>query len=470
MNVPRLVIAGTGSNVGKTTVTLALLAALRQQGRKVQPFKAGPDYIDPGHHTMATGRPSRNLDGWMLGAAVNREIFCRAAADADLSIIEGMMGLFDGSSPTDESGSTAELAKQLGAPVLLVIDGSAMARSAAAMVLGYARFDPKLNVAGVLFNRIGSAGHYQLLKAAVEAASNLTVVGYLKPAQDLTIGDRHLGLRTAIEQGSSDLYERLGRAATETVDLGKVEALACSAGDFHEASVSPTLHASRQTFHEPVRIGVAYDPAFCFYYQENLELLEAEGAQLVKFSPLRDKTLPQADLLYLGGGYPELYGATLAENQSMKNAIRSFAEKGGPIYAECGGMMYLTQAIRDLEGRSHDMVGLFPAEAVMSKQGLTIGYREVELARPCLLGESGIKARGHEFHYSSLAPRGPLDYGCRMIDAKGAEKGQDGLLVGNVVALYAHLHFSSQPSLAHALVTSARVWKERCAGNQVGTG
>ncbi|MBI5410851.1 MAG: cobyrinate a,c-diamide synthase [Nitrospirae bacterium] len=477
MNVPRLVIAGTGSNVGKTTVTLALLAALRQRGRKVQPFKVGPDYIDPGHHTMATGRPSRNLDGWMLGAAVNREIFGRAAADADISIIEGMMGLFDGSSPTDESGSTAELAKQLGAPVLLVIDGSAMARSAAAMVLGYARFDPKLNVAGVLFNRVGSASHYRLLKEAVEAETNLVVVGYLKPDPTVTVPDRHLGLVTAIEQGSTGFYDRLAKAAIEMVDLDRVETIARSSGGLPplckgreggvENSTSPSPSLQRRG-RVGVRVGVAYDQAFCFYYAENLELLEAAGAEIVKFSPLKDQSLPDIDLLYLGGGYPELHGAALAGNQSMKNAIRSFAGKGGPIYAECGGMMYLTQAIRDLDGRSHDMVGLFPAEAVMSKQGLTIGYREVELARPCLLGESGIKARGHEFHYSSLAPRGLLDYGCRMTDARGAEKGQDGLSVGNVVALYAHLHFSSQPSLAHALVTSARVWKERCAGSQVG--
>ena len=466
MNVSRLVIAGTSSGVGKTTVTLALLAALKRRGRTVQPFKVGPDFIDPGHHTAATGRASRNLDGWMLGAAVNREIFLRAAADADVSIIEGMMGLFDGSSPTSEAGSTAELAKQLGAPVLLVIDGSAMARSAAAMASGYARFDPKLRVAGVLFNRVGGEGHYRLLKEAVEAETNLTVVGYLKPDPALVIGDRHLGLRTAIEQGPGDLYEKLGKAAAETVDLDVVEELARSAIPL--TLPSPPAGERTEVRGRPVRVGIAYDPAFCFYYQENLELLEAEGAQLVKFSPLRDKTLPQADLLYLGGGYPELYGETLAGNDSMKKAVKAFADGGGPIYAECGGMMYLTQAIKDLEGQSHEMVGLFPAEAVMNKRGLTIGYREVELARSCLLGEPGTKVRGHEFHYSSLVPSGSLNYACHLADARGQERGQDGLLAGNVVALYAHLHFSSQPGLAHALVSSARAWSER--RSQVGDG
>jgi len=467
MDAPRLVIAGTSSGVGKTTVTLALLAALTRRGRTVQPFKAGPDFIDPGHHTAATGRASRNLDGWMLGAAVNRDIFLRAAADADLSIIEGMMGLFDGSSPVSEAGSTAELAKQLGAPVLLVIDGSAMARSAAAMASGYARFDPKLRVAGVLFNQVGAEGHFRLLKEAVEAETNLTVVGYLKPDPALAIGDRHLGLRTAIEQGPGDLYEKLGKAATETVDLGLVEALARMAGELDPLPAPPL---SRGRAGVGVRIAVAYDPAFCFYYQENLELLETAGAQLVKFSPLQDKALPQADLLYLGGGYPELYGEALAGNESMKKAVKAFADSGGPIYAECGGMMYLTQAIKDFEGRSHEMVGLFPAEAVMRKPGLTLGYREIEITSPCVLGQPGTKARGHEFHYSSLVPHGSLNYACRLADARGQERGQDGLLAGNVVALYAHLHFSSQPSLARTLVAWARARSKRSFDPSTGSG
>lgn len=467
MNVPRLVIAGTYSGVGKTTVTLALLAAFTARGRRVQPFKIGPDYIDPGHHTAATGRPSRNLDGWMLGTSVNRDIFVRAAAGADLSIIEGMMGLFDGSSPTSEVGSTAEMAKQLGAPVLLVIDGSAMARSAAAIASGYARFDPSLRVAGVLFNRVGGEGHYRLLKDAVEADTDLAVVGYLKPEAALTIGDRHLGLVTAIEQGSREFYERLGRAAAETVDLERVEALAkdvrgevlgvrSEGKEIQPDQGSSTLHASRLTPHAPIRIGVAYDAAFCFYYQDNLELLEAEGGEIVRFSPLRDHVLPDVDLLYLGGGYPELHGETLAANTGMRAAIGSFARQGGPIYAECGGMMYLTKSIKDFEGRSHEMVGLFPAEAVMRKPGLTLGYREIEITSPCILGRPGTKARGHEFHYSSLAPSGTLDYACAVADAKGQARSPDGLLLGNTVALYAHLHFGSQPDLARALVASAR--------------
>jgi cobyrinic acid a,c-diamide synthase len=452
---PRLVIAGTSSGVGKTTVTLALLAALNARGRLVQPFKVGPDFIDPGHHTAVTGRMSRNLDGWMLGEALNREIFVHGAAGADLSLIEGMMGLFDGSSPVNEIGSTAELAKQLAAPVLLVIDGSAMARSAAAMVSGYARFDPKLRVAGVLFNRVGGEGHYRLLKEAVEAETEVAVVGYLKPDPAVTVEDRHLGLVTALERGSTELYDRLAKAAMETVDLALIERLgqSCSPVPLAPASQSSAVYGTAKP---SVRMGVAYDPAFCFYYPENLELLEDEGAEIVKFSPLHDDALPEVEMLYLGGGYPELYGAQLAGNVAMRQAIRAFAERGGTIYAECGGMMYLTEAIRDFDGTAHDMVGLFAAEAVMKKPGLTLGYRTVELSQAGILGGPGAQARGHEFHYSTLVAKEPLPYACALTDAQGHPAGRDGLATGNVLALYTHVHFASRPAMAAALVDSAR--------------
>ncbi len=463
---PRLIIAGTQSGVGKTTVTLAILAALKARGRLMQAFKVGPDFIDPSHHSAATGRPSRNLDGWMLGEAINRDIFTRAAADADISIIEGMMGLFDGSSPVNEIGSTAELAKQLDAPVLLVMDGSAMARSAAAMVSGYAKFDPVLRVKGVLFNRVSSEGHYNLLKEAVEQETDVVAVGYLRPDPAMTISDRHLGLVTAMEQGTGELYGLLAKAAVETVDLDRIEALAQEVrgealgvrGERDSAGQDRnrlTPDASRLTAGR-VRIGVAQDLAFCFYYPDNLELLEAEGAELVKFSPMNDQVLPDVDMLYLGGGYPELHGERLAGNVSMRTAIRRFAERGGTMHAECGGMMYLTQAIRDFAGTAHEMVGLFPAEVVMKKSGLTLGYRTVELSHDCILGASGTIARGHEFHYSTLVPKGRLDYACALHDARGESKGSDGLIVGNTLALYSHLHFSSQPQMAGALLASAR--------------
>lgn len=461
MNAPRFVVGGTHSGVGKTTATLAILAALKARGRRVQAFKVGPDFIDPGHHTAVTGRPSRNLDGWMLGEAVNREIFTRAAADADLSIIEGMMGLFDGSSSVNDIGSTAELAKQLDAPVLLVIDGSTMARSVAAMVSGYAKFDPALRVAGVLFNRVSNEGHYNLLKEAVEHESDVMVVGYLRPDPAVTISDRHLGLVTAMEQGNGELYERLAKAVKETVDLYQLEALASSCKEL--PALAPQSAMTKQD--RTVRIGIAYDPAFCFYYPDNLELLEEAGAELVRFSPLNDRLLPDVDMLYLGGGYPELHGEVLARNVAIRTAIRQFAERGGTIYAECGGMMYLTQAIRDFAGRSHEMVGLFPAETVMRKSDLVLGYRTVECSQGCILGESGTTMRGHEFHYSALVPKGELQYACALRDAQGECKGSDGLVVGNVLALYTHVHFASWPQVVKSLVSSVRRTSPRFAVN-----
>lgn len=455
---PRLVIAGTHSGVGKTTVALALMAALRARGLVVQPFKAGPDFLDPGHHQLVTGRPSRNLDGWMLDERANRAIFSRASGDADLSLIEGMMGLFDGSSPVHERGSTAELAKQLHAPVLLVIDGSAMARSAAAMASGYARFDPGLPVQGVLFNRVRSEGHYCLLKKAVESETDLAVVGYLRPDASVTIPDRHLGLRTALETGHCDLYDRLGQSAAQTIDLDRVVALARSVGRLVAEPPADPVVGGRQ---EKVRVGLAYDAAFCFYYQDNLDLLEAAGAEIVRFSPVHDAHLPDVDLLYIGGGYPELFGPALECNASMRAAVKQFSDSGGAIYAECGGLMYLTQAIRDGEGRRHAMVGVFPAEVVMRESSLTLGYRTVETVRACLLGPAGTSVRGHEFHFSVLEPKGEVSYACALADAAGQPVGRDGLMKGNTLALYSHQHFGSNPEIAGNLLKAAR--QERAA-------
>jgi cobyrinic acid a,c-diamide synthase len=455
---PRLVIAGTHSGVGKTTVTLALLSALTRRGRRVQAFKVGPDFIDPGHHTMVTGRPSRSLDGWMLGEQLNRSIFTRAAADADLSIIEGMMGLFDGSSPVNEIGSTAELAKQLQAPVLLVVDASAMARSIAAMVSGYAKFDPALRVGGVLFNRVAGEGHYRLLKEAVQAETDLTVMGYLRPDPTVEISDRHLGLTTAMEQNATALYDRLGTSAMDTIDVDAVECLARSAEEMTTIPAAPSPGKRKEG---TVRVGVAHDPAFCFYYPDNLELLEGEGADLVKFSPMNDQALPNVDMLYFGGGYPEVYAAQLSGNVAMRRAVRSFADRGGVVYAECGGMMYLTQAIWDFDGRSHEMVGLFSGHAVMQKGSMTLGYRTMKCVRPCILGAEGLTVRGHEFHYSTLKPTGTLEFACELQDAQGQSKGADGLSRRNAFALYTHLHFASQPQIATNLLATARRFTPR---------
>lgn len=455
MNFPRLVIAGTHSGVGKTTVTLALLSAFRAQGRTIQPFKVGPDFLDPGHHQLASGRESRNLDGWMLGAVLNRTIFQEAAHGADLSIIEGMMGLFDGSSPVKETGSTAELARQLNAPILLVVDGSAMARSAAAMVYGYAQFDPSLNVAGVIFNRVNSEGHYLLLKEAVEQETRIPVVGYLATDSEVTIPDRHLGLRTALEGSGTELYTKLGQLASATINLGRVERLAQASPEMLVAnSAMPAKDSS--PVNRSIRVGVAFDPAFCFYYPENFKFLEAAGGELVRFSPMNDPSVPDVDLVYLGGGYPEIYAEVLQRNSAMRQSIQAFAARGGVVYAECGGLMYLAKTLRDFNGTVYDMVGVIPAETAMSRTKMTLGYRELTVTHTGLLGEQGAKIRGHEFHYSTLHPKGDLDYLGHLTDAQGRDRGGDGITVGNAIALYTHLHFSSHPHVPAALVEAAR--------------
>jgi cobyrinic acid a,c-diamide synthase len=255
-----------------------------------------------------------------------------------------------------------------------------------------------------------------------------------------------------MEQGTGELHRRLAKAAAETIDLDQVEALAQMCKELPVTASQPVIRNQGRT----IRIGVAQDQAFCFYYHDNLESLEAEGAELVTFSPMNDQVLPDVDMLYLGGGYPEIHGEVLAGNVGMRMAIRQFADRGGTIYAECGGMMYLTQAIRDFAGTSHDMVGLFPAEAVMQKSSMTLGYRTISCSRHCILGEAGMTARGHEFHYSTLISKGSLDYACGLHDAQGDSKGSDGLVMGNTLALYTHIHFASQPQLAGALVASAR--------------
>ena len=356
MNQPTrgLVIAGTQSGVGKTTLTLGLLYALARRGLTVQPFKVGPDFIDPGHHTRAAGRVCRNLDGWMLSREANLALFRRQARGADVAVVEGVMGLFDGYDGASEAGSTAQMAKWLGLPVLLVVDARAMARSAAALVHGFASFDPALSLAGVVFNRIGSPAHLEYLQQALTSLPGVRCFGGLPRDQELAIPERHLGLATAEDHPLDDSYlARLADRLEAHLDLpGLLAALPpLTLPEEPAQAASPPL----------VRLGVARDRAFCFYYPENLELLASFGAELVPFSPLEDRELPAGlDGIYLGGGYPELYAGQLAANEPLRQALKAGAAGGLPIYAECGGLMYLAREIRDLEGRVHPMAGVFP--------------------------------------------------------------------------------------------------------------
>ncbi|MBM4285717.1 MAG: cobyrinate a,c-diamide synthase [Deltaproteobacteria bacterium] len=454
-----LVVAGTHSGVGKTTLTLGLIHAFRRRGLTVQPFKVGPDFIDPGHHTRVAGRSSRNLDGWMLSREANLAIFGRRGRGADLLVVEGVMGLFDGFAGDTEDGSTAQMAKWVGLPVLLVVDARSMARSVAALVQGFTGFDPDLAFLGLILNRVGGPRHRQYLEAALGQAPGVRSFGALPREADLAIPERHLGLATTEDHPLTDAYlDRLADLLEAHLDL---DGLLAAAPAVRLPAVEPLSPAS-----PAVRLGVARDRAFCFYYWENLEYLAYYGAELVFFSPLQDRELP-ADLhgLYLGGGYPELSAPALADNDSLRRAIREAAAAGLPIYAECGGLMYLSDEIRTTEGRAFPMTGVLPLQVRMLPRLQALGYREVTLAASCLLGPAGARGRGHEFHYSEIVSGADgLARLYRLTPRTGKEETREGFAVHNVLASYVHLHFAGNPDLARHLVAACREYKRKATG------
>ncbi len=471
-----LVIAGVSSGVGKTTVTVGLLEAFRRLGLRVRAFKVGPDFIDPGFHAQVTGGPSYNLDGWICSRESVLETVARQAADADLALIEGVMGCFDGSDGKGEEGSTAQVAKWLGAPVVLVADARAMARSGAAVVLGFERFDPDLPIAGVIWNRVSGETHARWLDDALQQHCRALPLGWLPREEALALPERHLGLVTARERRlTREFLDALVSAVEKSVDLDRLLSLAKSQVEPRPPHPDPlpqrgrgkrvlslSLEGEGEGEGAPaVKIGVAMDEAFQFYYPANFDLLKAAGAELVFWSPLMDSILPAVDGLYLGGGYPELYARELSANVTMREAIRAFAESGRPLYAECGGLMYCSRALEDLDGNEHPMVGLLPTTVRMKPKKLTLGYVEVEFAADSPLAPAGAQVRGHEFHYSRIdevpasVPRvyrlrrrrggkGGKPEAGREINAERAE----GYLVDNALMSYVHLHFGSNPEIA----------------------
>ncbi len=437
-------------------MTLAILSALRRQGKTVQAFKAGPDFIDPGHHALATGRPSRNLDTWMLSAESIKDILADASQDADISIVEGVMGLYDGFGGAEEAGSTAHLAKILSAPVVLVIDAGGMARSAAAMLKGYAEFDKAVRVAGVLFNNVGSPKHFDMLRAAVQSSCGLPVLGYLPRDAAVRVPERHLGLITSAEEPRMEaVCEGLAALASRYMDWEGLLRLAQSAPPLQSASrlFIPAAPASRR---KP-RIGIAWDSAFQFYYPDNLRLLELAGAECVRFSLLRDSLPDDLDMLYLGGGFPETHAAALAANVRARGAVKDFAlRKKKPVYAECGGLMYLCQNIRLADGAAFPMAGVVPADAVMAKRFQALGYVQVDVQADNLLSRKGEQLRGHEFHWSYLEPKPgyeQLRFAYTTSSRLGERQKQDGIMIENALASYAHLHFAHAPGLVRRFLS-----------------
>ncbi len=453
VNTPRFVVAAPSSGSGKSTVTTGLMAALARAS-VVQGFKVGPDYIDPGYHTAAAGRISRNLDTWMVPIPQVLAGFGRAVAGADIAVAEGVMGLFDGYDAKTERGSTAQIAKLLHAPVVLVIDVGKMARSAGAIALGYRNFDPDLNVAGVICNNVGSEKHAMYVTQAIESIG-LPVLGCVPRNAQLRIPERHLGLQTAVERTAEiDAFLQLaGDEIATHIDMEWLWQIAKSAKPF-EIDVTEPVTPSTQP---PVRLAVARDEAFCFYYEDNFDLLRQAGAELLFFSPLRDAALPENIAgLYLGGGYPELYAAELAANVSMMDTIRQEIEDGLPTYAECGGLMFLTSSITDLENVVHPMIGVVPGRAQMVGK-LTMGYRKVTAVTDNLLLPATAKTRGHEFHYSDWVERpDDLPYAYQISPRIGQHVRQEGYAAGNLLASYVHLHFGANPMLAQNFVAACQ--------------
>jgi cobyrinic acid a,c-diamide synthase len=445
---PRFVIAAPHSGSGKTTVTLGLLLALRERRLSVQPFKIGPDFIDPSHHTKICERTSRNLDSWMCDDVAVQEIFARAAAGSDISVIEGVMGLFDGYGPDNDRGSTAHVARLFNAPVVLVIDAQRMATSAAAVALGCRDFDKQLTIAGVIFNNVGGAGHYDWLRKVLETRTGIRSFGYLSYAPTLKIEERHLGLVPAAERGPTQaFYQRLGDQIQENVDI---DAILESARQAPALPLPPTAIFRARESASKVRIGVVHDRALNFYYQENLDLLSCLGAEIVRFSLLDDQEIPRGlHGLYLGGGFPEIFADALSSRQAMNESIRAFHRSEGVIYAECGGLMVLCEALIDFEGRRHEMVGLVPGETVMRRDKLSLGYVEVEPLQDTIVGKTGERYRGQTFHYSALEK---TRFQPVLKLRHGSTTSMDGYASGRLFATYVHAHFAGRPQLAQRLV------------------
>ncbi len=455
-------IAGSASGVGKTTVALAIVAGLRRRGVRVQPFKGGPDFLDTGHLTRIARRTARNVDTWMLSPEANVKAVRAAAADADFVLIEGMMGLFDGKSGETDAGSSAEIARLLRLPVVLVVDAGKSARSLAAVVLGFEMFDAATPLAGVILNRVASERHYAMLAAAIGQRCRTPILGWLPREPAIAIPERHLGLRTAEESGGDPEAEtdRLAALAERYLDLDALATLDCGL-PFHAAAVEAPSGGGLR-----VRIGVARDAAFSFYYEDNFDLLREQGAELVEFSPLADPRLPEnLDALYIGGGYPELHVAQLADNLSMLADIREFAAQGRPVYAECGGMMLLGESLSVLNqppgsgAVDYAMAGVLPLRLEMTGKLVKFGYVTAEFTRDCLLGAAGTTARGHSFHYSRLVGEPTLETAYRVRYSLSGKDEKEGFTAGNVLASYVHLHFGAAPALAKSFVAAAQAAK-----------
>ena len=438
---PRVLIAGDRSSSGKTTIVAGLLSALCGKGLAVQPFKVAMDYIDPSYHTWITGRNCRNLDGYLMKEEAVREVYAHAAEKADIAVIEGVRGLYEGYD--GDLGSTAQMAKLLKAPVIFVVDARSITRSCAALVKGYMDYDPLINFKGVILNKVGSERHAEKAIREVERYAGVEVGGVIRRNEDMHLAMRHLGLVPVLEgktrhEGFAERVDRIREIVEEGINLNRIIEIAVGAEPL--AEVQPDLYR-KNSAGEGLAIGVARDEAFNFYYRDNLEMMELAGAEVVPFSPVHDRALPDVDGLYIGGGYPELYARELSENSGMLSSLEHFHQKGHPIFAECGGLMYLGREI-DWDGERWEMAGLVPGKARRGDVRV-VSYVHGCLIRDSPLGRAGEAIMGHEFHHSEMIMDEGVDYAIRLERGRGIKGGWDGVCRGNLVASYTHIHSAS---------------------------
>ncbi len=449
---PRIVLAGVSSGVGKTTVVTGLLRVLRDQGLAVQPFKVGPDYIDPGFHEKAAGRDSYNLDTWLVPEERLTSTFCTLASGADFSVIEGVMGLFDGGAAG--VSSTAHIARLLQAPVVLVMNCRSMGQSAAAVALGYRDYAPDVKIAGVILNQLGSDNHEQIIREAM-AGIGMPVLGALHRTDALQTPERHLGLTPVTETETDALIAHMAETVGAGLDLAAIRSVAESA--------PPLFQETEETVCEkaPVRIGVAKDEAFTFYYPTSLSALAEKGAELVPFSPLADETIPTVDGLLFGGGFPEMFLEKLAANISLKASIKNARDAGMPIFAECGGLMYLCRKIFDFEEKEYELVGLVPAVCRMQKKLQRVGYVTAKALRESILAAAGETLRGHEFHFSTMEPdASDFPWAYELTGSRQKEAHREGYAAGAVLASYLHINFDGSPAAADRFLSACRAYRK----------
>ena len=440
-------LGGVNSGSGKTTLAAALLRALRRRGLDVAPFKCGPDYIDPSFHRQAAGRASFNLDPYFHAGETLHCAFARSAATADAAVVEGVMGLFDGPHPGSRAGSSAEIAARLHLPVVLVVNARGISGSIAPLVKGFCEWDPDVRIAGVIADFTGSARHGELLADALRAAGLPPLLGRFDRNEAWKLPERHLGLTVGTLDDA--VLDRMADAAEESIDLDRLLELV----RIPRPAAGPAAGPERPA----LRLGVARDEAFHFYYEENFELLRERGVELVFFSPLHDRNLPpELDGLWFGGGYPELFAGTLAANGAMLDAVRNFAASGRVVWGECGGFLYLLDGLTGPDGIRYPLLGLLPGEGKMHNRLAALGYREAVTAADGLFGPAGTRIWGHEFHYSSAEPAAgtrPL-FHARTLHGETSEAGS---VRNRVAGSYLHLHFASNPAaLDHFVKELAR--------------